>query len=91
MFDLLTEEEDQHSQNRFNIYLLTKRLAGATEWLEEFHAAKDCRIGYFGTSTGAASASKAAAILPHINALVSRGDRPDLVMDVLRNAEAPSL
>ena len=34
LFDLLTAEEDQHYQNRFDIDLLTKRLAGATEWLE---------------------------------------------------------
>lgn len=90
LFDLLTEE-DQHYQNRFNIDLLTKRLAGATEWLEEFPAAKDCRIGYFGASTGAASALKAAAILPHINAVVSRGGRPDLAMDDLHRVEAPTL
>lgn len=91
LFDLLTEEEDQHYQNRFNIDLLTKRLAGATEWLEELPAAKDCRIGYFGASTGAASALKAAAILPQINAVVSRGGRPDLAMDDLHHVEAPTL
>jgi putative phosphoribosyl transferase len=71
--------------------LLTKRLAGATEWLERLPAAKDCRTGYFGASTGAASALKAAAILPMINAVVSRGGRPDLVMDDLHNVEAPTL
>ena len=91
LFDLLTEEEDQHYQNRFNIDLLTKRLAGATEWLEELPAAKDCRIGYFGASTGVASALKAAAISPHINAVVSRGGRPDLAMDDLHHVEAPTL
>ena len=91
MFDLLTEEEDLHYQNRFNIDLLTKRLAGATEWLERLPAAKDCRIGYFGASTGAASALKAAAVSPHINAVVSRGGRPDLAMDDLHRVEAPTL
>ena len=91
LFDLLTEEEDKHYPNRFNIDLLTKRLVGATEWLEELPAAKDCRIGYFGASTGAASALKAAAILPHISAVVSRGGRPDLAMDELKNVEAPTL
>ena len=90
LFDLLTEEEDQHYHNRFNIDLLTKRLAGATEWLQKLSAAKDCRIGYFGASTGAASALKAATVLPHINA-VSRGDRPDLAMDDLHHVEAPTL
>jgi pimeloyl-ACP methyl ester carboxylesterase len=91
LFDLLTEEEDRNYQNRFNIDLLTKRLAGATKWLEEFPAAKDCRIGYFGASTGAASALKAAATIPSINAVVSRGGRPDLVMDELHKVEAPTL
>ena len=91
LFDLLTEEEDQHYHNRFNIDLLTKRLTGATEWLEKLPAAKDCSIGYFGASTGAASALKAAAVLPQINAVVSRGGRPDLAMGDLHLVEAPTL
>jgi pimeloyl-ACP methyl ester carboxylesterase len=91
LFDLLTEEEDQLYNNRFNIDLLTKRLAGATEWLEKFPAANNCRIGYFGASTGAASALKAAAMLPQIKAVVSRGGRPDLALDVLHKVTAPTL
>ena len=91
LFDLLTEEEDQHYHNRFDIDLLTKRLAGATEWLEELPAAKNCRIGYFGASTGAASALRAGAILPNIAAIVSRGGRPDMAMDELHLVEAPVL
>src|SRR5665647_386191 len=90
LFDLLSEEEDQFYHNRFDIDLLTKRLAGATEWLERLPAAKDCRIGYFGASTSAASALKAAALLPHIGAIVSRGGRPDLAMDNLPKVEAPT-
>jgi dienelactone hydrolase len=78
LFDLLTAEEDSKYDNRFNIELLTKRLTGATEWLEQFPAAKDCRIGYFGASTGAASALEAAANLSQVGAVVSRGGRPDL-------------
>jgi dienelactone hydrolase len=91
LFDLLTEDEDRHYYNRFDIDLLTKRLAGVTEWLEKQPAAKDCRIGYFGASTGAASALKAAAVLPQINAVVSRGGRPDLAMEDLHQVEAPTL
>src|SRR5687768_2164583 len=55
LFDLLTEQEDQYYLNKFDIELLSKRLIGTTEWLEKFTASK-CRIGYFGASTGAASA-----------------------------------
>jgi len=91
LFDLLTEEEDKHYHNRFDIDLLTKRLAGATEWLEELPAAKNCRIGYFGASTGAASAIKAASVLPNIGAVVSRGGRPDMAMEDLHLVEAPVL
>jgi len=91
LFDLLTHEEDMHYENRFDIDLLTKRLTGATQWLEKFPAAKDCRIGYFGASTGAASALKAAAILPQVGAVVSRGGRPDLAMADLPSVLAPTL
>lgn len=91
LLDLLTEEEDSIYSNRFNIDLLAKRLAGATAWLEKFPAAKDHRIGYFGASTGAASALQAAAQLPEIAAVVSRGGRPDLAIDYLGKVSAPTL
>ncbi len=91
LFDLLTEAEDQVFENRFNIDLLSKRLAGATEWLENFPAAKDCRIGYFGASTGAASALQAAAMHGSIGAVVSRGGRPDLAERFLPKVMSPTL
>jgi putative phosphoribosyl transferase len=76
---------------RFNISLLTKRLVGVAKWLEAFPAVKDLPIGFFGASTGAASALKAAAVLPHIYAVVSRGGRPDLAMEDLKKVVAPTL
>ena len=92
LFDLLTPEEDRDYYTRFNIELLTKRLAGATEWLERLPAAKDCRIGYFGASTGAASALQAAAELSQVGAVVSRGGRPDLAsINALQRVKAPVL
>lgn len=91
LLDLLTEAEDLHYHNRFDIELLTKRLIGATEWLADQPAAADCRIGYFGASTGAASALKAAACLSTIGAVVSRGGRPDLAMDILPAVASPTL
>lgn len=89
--DLLTETEDSTYSNRFDIDLLTKRLADATEWLAGLPATKQCRIGYFGASTGAASALRAAARLPQIGAVVCRGGRPDLAMDELKKVKAPTL
>lgn len=91
LFDLLTTQEDRIYQNRFNIELLTQRLISATSWLTHYLPAKDCRLGYFGASTGAASALKAAARIPGIGAVVSRGGRPDLAMDELHRVKAPVL
>lgn len=79
LFDLLTEKEDLIYQNRFDIALLTDRLVAVTQWLQGLPGAETLPIGYFGASTGAASAIKAAARLgSHIKAVVSRGGRPDL-------------
>ena len=92
LFDLLTEEEDQEYSNRFNIDLLTRRLIGATKWLQDVPEARDYPICYFGASTGAASALKAAAAaLPQISAIVSRGGRPDLAMQDLSGVKAATL
>jgi pimeloyl-ACP methyl ester carboxylesterase len=91
LFDLLTPAEDRDYHNRFNIDLLADRLAGATEWILQLPEAKHCHLGYFGASTGAASALIAAAKLPSIEAIVSRGGRPDLAMDVLHKVKAPTL
>ncbi len=91
LFDLLTEPEDQEYANRFDIGLLTGRLIAATTWLEEQEEIKGCKIGFFGASTGAASALRAASILSQIGAVVSRGGRPDLAMDSLAEVQAPTL
>ena len=61
LIDLLTEEEDAIYQTRFNIDLLTERLLLATRWLQEQTRTKDLVIGYFGASTGADAALRAAA------------------------------
>jgi dienelactone hydrolase len=96
LIDLLTSEEekiDVHTAHlRFDIGLLSDRLAGAKEWLMEQPETRDLRIGYFGASTGAAAALVAAAIHPKsIGAVVSRGGRPDLAGDLLARVQAPTL
>jgi pimeloyl-ACP methyl ester carboxylesterase len=91
LFDLLTQDEDLDYNNRFDIELLSQRLAGVTTWLEK-DAGKNMPIGYFGASTGAAAALKAAARLPgSIHAVVSRGGRPDMATDSLKKVDAPTL
>ncbi len=92
LFDLLTEEEDQIRSNRFDIKLLTNRLASATEWVLEQEQTEALPLGYFGSSTGAASALRAAAKMgERINAVVSRGGRPDLAKQALDQVKAPTL
>ena len=92
LMDLLSEEEDAIYQTRFNIDLLTERLLLATNWLQEQPSTKNLVIGYFGASTGAAAALKAAAFEgSKIGAVVSRGGRPDLAEEGLSRVQSPTL
>ena len=92
LIDLLTPGEDKEYQNRFDIDLLAGRLMDATRWLGAHGATKGMGFGYFGASTGAAAALKAAAGLGSgIAAIVSRGGRPDLAMSDLPSVSAPTL
>lgn len=79
LLDLLTLAEDLDYQTRFDIALLTHRLLVATRWVRLHPATQQLPIGYFGASTGAAAALQAAAALgDDVQAVVSRGGRPDL-------------
>lgn len=92
LFDLLTEKEDLIYENRFNIELLTDRLLKVTKWISKNKETKHLPVGYFGASTGAASALYAAALSDRsIKAVVSRGGRPDLAMPILKKVKAPTL
>jgi putative phosphoribosyl transferase len=93
LLDLLTEAEDQERDNRFDIELLSGRLAHTVHFLAAHKATRGLPIGLFGASTGAASALRVAAAMPQsVRAVVSRGGRPDLAGDkVLARVEAPTL
>ena len=92
LFDLLTEDEDKIYENRFNIDLLTLRLIDVTQCVQQQKDTKNLPIGYFGASTGAASALKAAAFYENdIKTVISRGGRPDLVLKNLHRVTAPTL
>lgn len=92
LFDLLTEEEDKNFETHFDIPLLTRRLEAVTHWIEESPSTRGLAIGYFGASTGAASALRSAAHLDGlIKAVVSRGGRPDMAMELLPEVESPTL
>lgn len=92
LVDLLTKEEDLNYEKRFDINLLADRLVEITDWLKENEETKNLKIGYFGASTGAAAAIKAAASQKkNISAIVSRGGRVDLADNQLSEIEAPTL
>ena len=96
LVDLLTAEEEaidlRSTHLRFDIELLATRLAGATKWLRSDPETQRLPAGYFGASTGAAAALVAAAELPDIvQAVVSRGGRPDLAGPALERVRAATL
>jgi putative phosphoribosyl transferase len=96
LFDLLTMKEEAidniTSQLRFDIEFLSRRLAGAVDWVTKNKDTADMSIGLFGASTGAAAALVAAAQRPDkVKAVVSRGGRPDLAADALPEVKAPTL
>jgi putative phosphoribosyl transferase len=92
LFDLLTTEEELDRANVFDIVLLARRLADVTRWLRSESMTTHARVGYFGASTGAGAALLAAAEPDaQIDAVVSRGGRPDLAASSLGEVRAPTL
>lgn len=92
LIDLLTRVEDLDYERRFDIDLLSERLVKITDWLIKNNETKKLKIGYFGASTGAAAAIKAAAIKKdEISAIVSRGGRVDLADYELPQIQSPTL
>jgi pimeloyl-ACP methyl ester carboxylesterase len=92
LFDLLTEEEAEDRRNVFDIPLLGERVVEAVDWASREGSVRELPIGLFGASTGAAAALVAAADDPAlVEAVVSRGGRPDLAGEALARVEAPTL
>ncbi|MCV7124754.1 phosphoribosyltransferase [Mycobacterium lacus] len=92
MFDLLTPDEERNRANVFDIGLLARRLVDVTHWVAGQPDTAALPVGYFGASTGA-GAALAAAAHPGVKvaAVVSRGGRPDLAGEALREVHAPTL
>lgn len=94
LFDLLTGSEEQvdrlDGSLRFDIGLLARRLADATDWVRHQSWGEGVKLGYFGASTGAAAAL-VASVGCEVDAIVSRGGRPDLAGDALPGVRAPTL
>ena len=96
LLDLLTPAEEKAEaltgQFRFDIDMLSVRLASVTSWAVAQQELDGLPVGYFGASTGAAAAIVAAAALPQlVGAVVSRGGRPDLAGNALEDLRVPTL
>jgi putative phosphoribosyl transferase len=96
LLDLLTAEEGKVDENtklyRFDIDLLSGRLADAIDWLKQQDRTRHLPVGLFGASTGAAAALVAAAERPQeVRAVVSRGGRPDLAGVAMRSVRSAIL
>lgn len=96
LLDLLTPEEEEIDlvtrHLRFDVQLLARRLEEASHYLESEKETKSLKIGYFGSSTGAAAALIASASQgKKIYAIVSRGGRPDLAEKALSKVCSPTL
>lgn len=97
LIDLLTADEDREFSIRFDIELLTLRLAAAVNWMRLNEDIQSQALGLFGASTGAAAALQLAAFFRQgrddgIAAVVSRGGRPDLAsQEALQTIIAPTL
>lgn len=98
LVDLLAAEEKKIDENtrhlRFDIDLLAKRFVAVTEWILESTETSKLKIGYFGSSTGAAAALIASTRFEEaVRAIVCRGGRPDLAETggTLERVGAPTL
>lgn len=96
LFDLMTPLEAAEDRWKghlsFDIPFLSRRLVAALEWAEGSSLTRDLGIGFFGASTGAAASLVVAAERPlDVQAVVSRGGRPDLAGDALAHVVAPTM
>ncbi len=96
LVDLFNQEEkriDEETRHlRYNIEFLARRFIAVTSWLAQQPETRYLKIGYFGSSTGAAAALIAATRLNLAKAIVTRGGRLDLADEsVLHQVRAPIL
>jgi dienelactone hydrolase len=96
LLDLLTPEEEavdvRTREFRFDIERLGHRVVAAVDWVDTHPEISGLPVCCFGASTGAAAALIAAAERPdRVQAVVSRGGRPDLAGDALALVRAPTL
>ena len=94
LMDLFTRDEEEVDrftrQFRFDIGLLAVRLTGAIDWLERQAETRSCPLGCSAPAPERRPRLQAAAVRPNrVQAVVSRGGRPDLAGDALERVQAP--
>lgn len=96
LFDLLTEAESLAQGVRrsadADMALLGQRVVAAIDWAGSQRLLAAMPLALVGSSTGAAAALQAAAARPRqVQAVVSRGGRPDLAFGALGLVRCPTL
>jgi len=92
LVDLLLLDESFNYKNKFDIDKISERLVEVTKWIEKNPSTSKFKLGYFGASTGSAAAIMASLQLDnHIQAIVSRAGRPDLVIEQISQLKSPIL
>jgi putative phosphoribosyl transferase len=90
--DLLTQRENNDYRSRFDIALLTERLAVITDWAVHAEQTRHLPIGYYGASAGAVAAIQASMGSETIaRAIVSRGGLVDLADNSIETLHVPTL
>jgi putative phosphoribosyl transferase len=90
--DLLDDSEAGDRSKLFNVELLAERLQLVTQWADREPLTRSFAVGYFGASLGAGAALVAAArLVNRIQAVVTRGGRPDLASQHLPDVRSPTL
>lgn len=90
--DLLTAEEDEVYENRFNEKILLKRVQAVIDWVEKVPELEGKPLGLFGVRTAVPAVFAAAAKMgKRIGAVVARDGWPDLAESALRKIVSPVL
>jgi len=79
LISLLSKEEGEDYDKRFNVNLLSDRLLAMTDWAASDNMTKNMNIGYLGSGTGGTAAILAAKAHDAIKAIVVQGGRVDLI------------
>ena len=96
VLDLITPEEGEVDENTHllwsDVHFLAGRLVIATDWLAQRAKTRHLSFGHLGAGAGASIALVAASARSSVvQAIVSRGGRPDLVPPALACVTAPTL